>query len=89
MATSVISWASEASFGITPDDDLFCYISTKMMMTASSSSAVSDRDLSIILANTPAYPDRYTNSAISLHCHVTAAHADTAEKILRHICHHR
>jgi hypothetical protein len=89
MSTSVISLAAEASFGITPDDDVFYYISTKMMMTASSSSVVSERDLSSILANTPTYPDRYTNSAISLHCHVTAAHADTAENILRHICHHR
>ena len=37
----------------------------------------------------PANPGRYTNSVISLHCHVTAAHTDTEEKILRHICHHR
>jgi hypothetical protein len=34
--------------------------------------AASDKDLSSILANTPAYPGRYKNSAVLLHCHVTS-----------------
>jgi hypothetical protein len=32
---------------------------------------IMDGDFSSILAHLPAYPGRYTNSAFSLHCHVT------------------